>query len=299
VKTRSAERRLEKTVWPANKAIKRFLFVLTAASAALVSGCGEQITVLNPQGPVAKSEANLIWLAIGVMSIVMIVVFGIFGYVLIKYRANRKDQSDYDPENHGNRKLEIIWTLIPILMVTAIAIPTVRTTYQLKEPPAAVNKDPITIDVTSANWKWIFKYPGQGIETVNYVNIPAGTPVNFRLTSVGPMNSFWVPALGGQEYSMPGMEMTIWLEASHPGTYLGRSANFSGKGFVHMSFNVVAMDATSFDGWVKQVKAQYPPLTKAKYEELLKPGVVNPMTFSSTDSANPDQMSGMPGMGGA
>ena len=264
-----------------------------------MSGCGEQITVLNPQGPVAKSEANLIWLAIGVMSIVMIVVFGIFGYVLIKYRANRKDQSDYDPENHGNRKLEIIWTLIPILMVTAIAIPTVRTTYQLKEPPAAVNKDPITIDVTSANWKWIFKYPGQGIETVNYVNIPAGTPVNFRLTSVGPMNSFWVPALGGQEYSMPGMEMTIWLEASHPGTYLGRSANFSGKGFVHMSFNVVAMDATSFDGWVKQVKAQYPPLTKAKYEELLKPGVVNPMTFSSTDSANPDQMSGMPGMGGA
>lgn len=288
-------------MWPANKAIKRFIFVLTAASAALVSGCGEQITVLNPQGPVAKSEAQLIWLAIGLMSIIMVAVFGIFGFVLVKYRANRKDQSDYAPEMHGNRVLEIIWTIIPILIVTAIAIPTVRTTYQLKEPPAAT-KDPITIDVTSADWKWIFKYPDQGIETVNYVNIPAGTPVNFRLTAVGPMNSFWVPALGGQEYSMPGMNMTIWLEASNPGTYLGRSANFSGKGFVHMSFNVVAMDKTNFDGWVKQVKAQYPPLTKAKYEELLKPGVVDPMTFSSTiesDPTNSGQMPGMSGMGGA
>lgn len=258
---------------------KKTLALLLTASVGLLSGCGQQITVLNPQGPVASEEAKLIWLAIGVMSVVLIAVFAIFGFVLVKFRANRKDMSNYDPDMEGNRKFEVLWTIIPVIMVIAIAVPTVTTTYHLKTPTAA--KDPITIDVTSANWKWIFSYPGQGIETVNYVNIPSGTPVNFRLTSVGPMNSFWVPALGGQEYSMPGMQMTLWLEASHPGTYLGRSANFSGKGFVHMQFNVNAMSEADFNSWAKQVKVKYPPLTQAKYKEILKPGTVEPMTFSS------------------
>lgn len=278
-------------MWPAKKGMKRLVVLLTA-SVGLLSGCGQQITVLNPQGPVAQQEARLIWIAIAVMSIILIAVFAIFGFVLVKYRANRRDTSDYDPEMEGNRKFEIIWTLVPILMVIAIAVPTVTTTYRLKAPSAA--KDPITIDVTSANWKWIFKYPDQGIETVNYVNIPADRPVNFRLTAVGPMNSFWVPALGGQEYSMPGMQMTVWLEASHPGTYLGRSANFSGKGFVHMQFNVKAMDEAEFNTWAKDVKQKYPPLTEAKYQELLQPGVVQPMTFSSV--INDPTPAGMQGM---
>ena len=214
------------------------------------------------------------------MSIVLIAVFGIFAYVLVKYRA-RKDgqQENYEPEMEGNRKLETIWTVIPVVIVILLAIPTVRTTAQLAAPPAA--KDPITIDVTSADWKWIFKYPNQGIETVNYVTIPAGTPVNFRLTAVGPMNSFWVPSLGGQEYSMPGMSMTLWLEAAHPGTFLGRSANFSGKGFVHMTFNVVAKSKDQFSAWVAQVKHNAPPLSEAEYQQILKPSVVKEMTFSS------------------
>lgn len=261
------------------KRARRTLALLLTASVALLSGCGQQITVLNPQGPVASEEAKLIWLAIAVMSVVLIVVFVIFGTVLLKYRANRKDLSNYEPDMEGNKKFETLWTIIPVIMVIVIAVPTVVTTYHLKTPTAA--KDPITIDVTSANWKWIFSYPGQGIETVNYVNIPAGKPVNFQLTSVGPMNSFWVPALGGQEYSMPGMQMTLWLEASHPGTFLGRSANFSGRGFVHMQFNVHAMSEADFNTWAQQVKAKYPPLTQAKYKELLKPSTVQTMTFSS------------------
>lgn len=86
----------------------------------------------------------------------------------------------------------------------------------------------------------VIQLPRGKIETVNYLNIPAGVPIQFKLTSVGPMNAFWVPELGGMKYTMDGMIMDLYLQADKPGSYLGRSANFSGEGFTHMEFEVEA-----------------------------------------------------------
>lgn len=257
----------------------------------LLTGCGQTIQVLNPQGPVARSEYHLILYSFGIMAIVVLIVFVLFGFMLMKYRAKPENANVIPPEIHGNTKLEVIWTVIPILIVIALAIPTVRTTYALVKPPVTKTyTKPIVIDVTSADWKWIFSYPDQGIETVNYVNIPAGVPVDFELTAIGPMNSFWVPELGGQEYSMPGMNSSLWLEADHSGNYLGRSANFSGEGFAHMTFNVISKPETDFDKWVQQVKETAPKLTSEEYANLLKPGLVNQKTYSSTIVPAVDQM---------
>ncbi|WKB35705.1 hypothetical protein QS257_20240 [Terrilactibacillus sp. S3-3] len=99
------------------------------------------------------------------------------------------------------------------------------------------------------------------------------------------MNSFWVPELGGQQYTMPDMPMKLWLQADHPGNYLGRSANYSGKGFTGMEFHILSKSRGDFNSWVKDVKANKPALTTAKYKQLLKPNNVGTMTFSSYPKA--------------
>ncbi|WP_241713200.1 cytochrome aa3 quinol oxidase subunit II [Sulfoacidibacillus ferrooxidans] len=260
---------------------------LSAVSMLMLSGCGSQIAVLHPEGPVAQKEFNLIVWSFVLMAFVGIVVFGLFAYMLIKYRASRPGiEKTYDPNIEGNTKLEVTWTVIPVLIVIALAIPTVQTTYALKDPPASAH-DPIEVDVTSADWKWIFQYPAQHIETVNYLVIPAGVPVKFMLTSVGPMNTFWVPELGGMEFTMPGADLGLWLEADKPGVYLGRGANFSGKGFAHMQFNVYSKTQTQFNQWVSTVKSKYPALTMNEATYLVKHQGLSPiMTFSSYPAAS-------------
>lgn len=261
--------------------------LVTAVSLLLLTGCGQKYPVLDPQGPVGKQELGLIEWSGGLMTVMVLIVFVIFAWIAFKWRA-RSNNADYiPPEQEGNKLLETIWTIIPIIIVVAIAIPTVIVTYRLqKQPTPATNKQTVVIDVASANWKWLFSYPQQGIETVNHLEIPAGSPVDFQLTAIGPMNSFWVPALGGMEMDMPGEDLGLWLQANHPGTYEGRSANFSGKGFTHMTFNVKAVSQAQFNQWVNQVKQNDKPLTTKEYNNLLKPGLVGTMTFSSAINPN-------------
>ena len=257
---------------------KRWRSVLIfALSTLMLSGCGK-IVVLNPQGPVATEELHLITWSFGLMMIVVVAVFALFAFMLIKYRAKKGNKSDYQPEQEGNRLLETVWTVVPILIIIALIIPTIKTTYALVKPPSTGT--PVVIKAVSANWKWMFQYPGQGIETVNYVVIPDNRPIEFQLDAIGPMNSLWIPALGGQEYSMPGMLMRLWLQGDHPGTYVGRSANFSGRGFVHMVFNVIAKSPSDYATWVQKVKTTAPAMTMADYQKLTAQSVVSTMTFS-------------------
>ncbi|WAH36515.1 cytochrome c oxidase subunit II [Alicyclobacillus dauci] len=269
----------------------RGLFLVVGLSMLALTGCGtgKYIPVLSPQGPVARSEYYLIIWSFVLMIVVVLGVFVIYFYMLVKYRARPENKDYVPPEIEGNSRWESIWTIIPIIIVIALAIPTVAVTYNLVQPPksaaatTATKETPITIDVISERWKWVFKYPGQNIETVNYVNIPAGQPIDFELSSTGPMNAFWVPALGGMEFAMPSKDLKLWLEADHPGTYDGRSAQFSGRGFANMTFKVNSMTQAQFNAWVQKTQQTAPKLTKQTDDQLQKPGLVSPMTFSSIE----------------
>jgi cytochrome aa3-600 menaquinol oxidase subunit II len=266
---------------PFRKRLRQWLTLIGLSAVLLLAGCSrEQYVVLDPKGPVAKQQYDLIVWSFGLMLIIVLAVFGIFAYVIIKYRAKPENKGYEPPDQEGSKLLETVWTLIPIVVVIALAVPTVKATYGLEKQPSS-DKPPITIKVTSADWKWIFRYPKEGIETVNYVIIPADTPVNFEMDAVGPMNSFWVPSLGGQEYTMPGMVMHLWLQADQPGVYQGRSANFSGKYFTHMTFDVIAKSPADYDKWVQQVKKTAPKQTEEQYLQLLERGLAKKMTFSS------------------
>ena len=119
---------------------------------------------------------------------------------------------------------------------------------------------PVRIQVVSLDWKWLFIYPDQGVASVNQLTIPVGTPVSFELTSSGVMNSFFVPQLGSQIYTMAGMVTHLHLQADDPGTYRGMSAQFSGDGFSDMHFNVDAVPAEKFAQWVDLARSAGPEL---------------------------------------
>lgn len=258
-----------------------FKWIVVALIPIFLSGCSKNYVVLNPQGPVAKTEYNLIILSTILIAIVVIPVLILLFYIIYRYRDRPGNKAAYEPDWDESAKLEFLWWGIPIIITVFLAIFTVKTIFTLVKPPPSTNKQVFTIEVTSLDWKWLFQYPDSKVATVNYVEIPAGVPVQFVLTSDSPMNSFWVPELGGQEYTMPGMAMRLWLQANKPGTYYGTAAQFSGEQFAHMKFNVIAKAPADFNNWVKSVKASAPPMTQAKYQAIKQPGTSNRLTFSS------------------
>jgi cytochrome aa3-600 menaquinol oxidase subunit 2 len=255
----------------------------------LLSGCDTTLKVFDPKGPAARDILHLINWSLILMTIIVVAVIVLFVTFIWKYRETANNKN-YEPEEHGSTKLEITWTMIPVIIVTLLTIPTVTTIYSLEKVPKGYeNKKPITINVTSADWKWIFSYPEQGIETVNYVNIPVGTPVKFKLTSAGTMQSFWVPELGGQKYNMAKMQTQLILTADQVGEYIGKNTNFNGKGYANDDFTVEAKSGQDFVKWVADVKNDAPKLTENKYADLLKPSNLGRETFSSTHLAFDDQ----------
>jgi len=264
------------------KKLKLLPLAVFAVLVFMLGGCSN-LSVLNPQGPVASNQAHLIWWSIGLMLFIVVGVFTAFTIIVIRYR-DRDDHPKYDPEQEGNKFMEFVWTAIPFIIIILLAVPTVMSIYHLENPTAKAqpNVKPMTIRVVSAQWKWIFVYPKKGIETVNYVDIPAGVPVKFQLTSDEAMTSFWVPQLGGQKYAMAGMMTQLILEADHPGTYKGKNTSFDGKEFAKMKFKVHSLSKQKFEQWATNVKKTAPKLTEKKFISILQPGTTGKMSFSTT-----------------
>ncbi|WP_304981319.1 cytochrome aa3 quinol oxidase subunit II [Alkalihalobacillus sp. AL-G] len=261
----------------------KWLSLLPLGLILFLSGCSE-LAVLDPKGPVARSQKDLIMFSIIFMLLIIVVIFGLFTYMVVKYRDRPgRGNKDYDPNIHGNTKLEVVWTIIPLIIIIVLSVPNVQTLFELEKPPEkASDKEPLVIYATSADWKWFFSYPEQDIETVNYLHIPTDRAIEFRMSSADSMQALWIPVLGGQKYTMAGMETKLYLQADEPGVYKGRNANFNGEGFTKQTFEVYAESDETFSEWVKETQNNAPDLTQDKYNELLKPGLLNEMTFSST-----------------
>lgn len=264
------------------KGIKAALLSLLFTIITVLSGC-EPLLVLDPKGPQAERQASDILLSIGLMAIIVIVVFALLVYMLVKYRAS-KQRADYEPPHiEGNLWVEVIMVGIPVIIVAFLSYVSVQSNYIVEAKPKGYeDTKPLVVYASSSNWKWHFSYPEEGIETVNYLYIPTDRALEFRLYSHGPITSFWIPQLGGQKYAMADMVTTLHLAADVPGEFMGRNANFSGKGFAENTFNVTAMSQEDFDDWVKEVKETAKPITEKKFEELLEPGHLGQQTYTGT-----------------
>ena len=158
--------------------------------------------------------------------------------------------------------------------------------YDLDPPKAIASAGkPVRVQVVALDWKWLFIYPDQGIAAVNQLTVPLGTPISFELTSSGVMNSFFVPQLGGQIYTMAGMVTRLNLRADHAGTYRGISSNYSGAGFSDMHFNVDVIPEEKFAQWLGATRTAGPTLDSQSYSELAKPSqAIAPFTYRAVAS---------------
>lgn len=251
------------------------------------------VAVLNSKGVIADKQRSLMIFTVLLSLLVVIPVFIMTFYISWKYRASNV-KAKYTPDWDGSRNAESIWWGIPLLLIAVLAVVTWKSTHELDPyKELASSKKPINVQVVALQWKWLFIYPDQDIASVNYLQFPEDTPVNFKITSDAPMNSFWIPQLGGQIYAMAGMESQLHLMANEQGTYDGVSANLSGEGFAGMKFKARASSQTEFDNWVKQSKASGDVLSMEEYSQLVKPSQNNvAVSYSTRDPQLYDRVIG-------
>src|SRR5271166_6043882 len=254
-------------------------------AALLIASC-QPAGVLDPQGPVGSAERLLLFNATAIMLVVVVPVILATLAFAWWYRSSNPRATRGEDKSYEGRLEFVVWS-IPALVVILLGGVIWIGSHQL-DPRAPLPGDakPLDVDVASLDWKWLFIYPEQGIAAVNQLVVPAGTPVRFHLTSATVMNSFFVPQLGSQIYTMPGMTTHLNLLASTPGEFPGFSANFSGDGFADMRFIVKAVPARDFPDWVAKVRGSGSALDIPAYNALAKPSIaVPPKTYRSVDPA--------------
>jgi cytochrome o ubiquinol oxidase subunit 2 len=256
-------------------------YVVLAAiliGAATLGGCTEG--VLDPKGPIAAADRQILLNSLGIMlAIVIPVILATLGVAFWFRESNARAR--YRPNFTYSGRLELLVWSIPAMTVFLVGgVAWVGSHDVSPRKPIASTVKPLRIQVASLDWKWLFIYPDQGVASVNRLTIPVGTPISLELTSSGVMNSFFVPQLGSQIYTMAGMITRLHLKADQPGTYRGFSAQFSGEGFSDMHFDADAVTDDKFAQWVDQTRRAGPELDAKTYADLARPSAaVVPFTY--------------------
>ena len=259
------------------------VLALVLVAAVTLGSCSQGI--LDPQGPIASAQRLLLINSTAIMLVVVVPVIVATLVFAWWYRSSNTRADRSTDESYEGRLEFVVWS-IPALTVILLGGVIWIGSHQL-DPRAPIpgSSDPLRVDVVSLDWKWLFIYSDQGVAAVNQLVVPAGTPVKFRLTSATVMNSFFVPQLGSQIYTMGGMITHLNLLADKPGEYAGFSANFSGDGFAEMRFVVKSVPAGDFNAWLEQVRGSGSALDDAGYADLAKPSkAVPPTTYRSVES---------------
>lgn len=262
------------------------LFGLASLGACLLSACS-RVGVLDPQGPVALAERMILLNSTVIMLVVVVPVIVLTLAFAWWYRRGNK-RAAYDPDFIYSGRIELVVWAIPTMVVILLAGVAWIGSHQL-DPNARVSATddhsaPLHVQVVALDWKWLFIYPDNGVAVINELVLPLGKGVEFSLTSATVMNAFFIPQLGSQIYTMPGMTTHLNLLAEHPGTFAGFSSHFSGDGFSDMRFPVRAIPQAEFDRWVAQTREHGTRLDAGAYDTVAAPSSnVKPAYFGRVD----------------
>jgi cytochrome o ubiquinol oxidase subunit II len=264
--------------------VRRLL--VAAGTAAFCASC-QRAGVIDPHGPIAAQQLLLLINSTAIMLVVVVPVIVATLAFAWWYRAGNPRARRSDARAYEGRLEFVLWA-IPALVVILLGGVIWIGSHELdpRAPIATTGPDPkaLPVEVVSLDWKWLFIYPEEGIAAVNELVVPVDRPVAFRLTAATVMNSFFVPQLGSQIYTMPGMVSRLHLMASAAGDFPGFSANFSGDGFAWMRFVAKAVPATDFAAWVEKAKTEGPVLDLSGYAALAKPSkAVPPSTYRAIE----------------
>ncbi len=267
--------------------------ILLLLLAVCLSGCNT--IVMNPAGDVASQQAHLVTISTLLMLLIIVPVIALTVLFAWRYRKGNT-QAKYTPDWDHSTQLELVIWGAPLMIIIVLGLLTWISTHLLdpyrplsridEKRPLAANHKPLEVQVVALDWKWLFIYPEQGIATVNELVTPVDTPIRFKITASTVMNSFYIPALAGQIYAMPGMDTTLNAVLNKPGTYDGFSSNYSGAGFSHMRFKYHGVSTAEFDAWVAKTKAESGNLTRTEYLALEKPSEKEPVRHYGTVTAD-------------
>src|SRR5262252_4523436 len=265
-------------VWRTRSSLRCAFLVILLIGAATLGGCTGG--VLDPKGPIASAQRLILFNSTGIMLAIVIPTLLATLAVAFWFRASNY-RATYLPEFEYSGRLELLVWSIPVMTIILVGGVAWIGSYDLDPPrPIASSVKPLKVQVVSLDWKWLFIYPEQNVASVNHLTIPVGTPVSFELNASGVMNSFFVPQLGSQIYTMPKMVTRLNLKADHPGKYRGFSAQFSGDGFADMYFTADAVPPEQFAQWVAATRNTGTELNAQTYIDLAKPSkAVQPFTY--------------------
>lgn len=263
--------------------------LLLACAMLPLAGCN--LLLLNPPGDIAAQQGHLILTSTYLMLLIIVPVIALTLLFAWRYRASNRDAT-YKPNWDHSTQLELVIWAAPLMIIIALGAITWISTHTLDpyrpldridaNRPLPQGVEPLVIEAVALDWKWLFLYPEQGIATVNEIAAPIDRPIAFKITASDVMNSFYIPALAGQIYAMPGMETQLHAVMNQPGSYTGFSANYSGAGFSHMRFNFKGLDSAAFEHWVQDAKAHGTVLSHDAYTQLARPSESNPVQLFAT-----------------
>jgi cytochrome o ubiquinol oxidase subunit 2 len=266
--------------------LKRFFQISLTLVLPLLAGCN--MVVMSPSGDIAAQQRDLIVVSTVLMLLIIVPVICLSLYFAWHYRRSNVNAA-YDPEWHHSTRLEVIIWAAPLAIIIALGAVTWISTHKLDpyrpldridaERPIPADTRPLTVEVVALDWKWLFFYPELGIATVNELAAPVDVPISFKITASSVMNSFYIPALAGQVYAMPGMETKLHAVINKEGEFDGFSSNYSGPGFSHMRFKFHGLNQQGFDDWVARVKNQGTALNRDAYLRLEKPSEKEPVRY--------------------
>jgi cytochrome o ubiquinol oxidase subunit 2 len=267
----------------------RALFVLPLAG--LLGACST--VVLAPAGDIAIQQRDILFQSVVLMLIIILPVMALIVLFAWRYRSSNR-QATYEPDWGHSVHLELVIWSAPLLIIICLGAITWAGTHLLDPyrpldrlaagTPVAADEKPLVVNVVALDWKWLFIYPELGVGAVNELAAPVDRPIDFRISASSVMNSFYIPALAGQIYAMPGMRTQLHAVINEPGAYQGFSANYSGAGFSGMRFTFHGLSDGEFDSWVALAKSKGTTLDRAAYLELEKPSQNEPVrTFASVE----------------
>ena len=231
--------------------------VLTMFFAAGCEALSSPQNTFAPEGTVADDQKTYFLIVMWPALAIMILVFGLILFIAVKFRRKSGD-AGLPKQVHGNTPMELTWTILPAVLLTIIAIPTVAGIRDLGREPA---DDAFRVNVNGVQWAWLFEYPdidagGAPLQgEVDELRIPVGEEIGFNITSSDVNHSFWIPKLAGKIDAVNNHPNHLWIKADRAGTYEGQCAEFCGLDHSQMRFRVIAMERTDFDAWVAEQTA--------------------------------------------
>ncbi len=229
-----------------------------AAGVVALAGCAQgdvPQSTMDPKGEYAQTIFNLSWPVFLIAAVIGVVVFAIIGVLIVRFRE-RPGHEETPKQVHGKPTLEIALTVLPAVLLAAIAVPTVKVLFDINAEP----EDALVVNVTGQQWWWEFDYPsitgddGLPLVTANEMVIPAGQQVRLNITSRDVIHSFWIPKLNGKRDAVPGRVHTWNLHADDPGEYWGQCTEYCGLSHTNMRMRVIALTSADYERWVAQQK---------------------------------------------